>query len=163
MNKKLKPANHSYSNTAQNDLPHNWRWWWRCPITTTQDIFTIDIRCDVLDNAEKSYLLWKFLPLCLEIFQQSSVCETHVKFLNITFGCFFFIITAWFQSNEYWRWCWCVMIAKHHWCRVTSNKSPVVVRFTDSVDRSNFRETNTREDWAQVKAELLCAKVQSAD
>lgn len=50
------------------------------------------------------------------------------------------------------------MIAKHHWCRVTSNKSPVVVRFTDSVDRSNFRETNTREDWAQVKAELLCAK-----
>ena len=90
MNKKLKPVNHSYSNTAQNDLPHNWRWWWRCPITTTQDIFIIDIRCDVLDNAEKSYLLWKFLPLCLEIFQQSSVCETHVKFLNITFGCFFY-------------------------------------------------------------------------
>ena len=55
------------------------------------------------------------------------------------------------------------MIAKHHWCRVTSNKSPAVVRFTDSVDRSNFRETNTREDWAQVKAELLRAKVQSAD
>lgn len=158
MNKKLKPANHSYSNTAQNDLPLNWRWWWRCPITTTQDIFIIDIRCDVLDNAEKSYLLWKFLPLC----SRAQFARHMLSFWTSHLGVFF-IITAWFQSNEYWRWCWCVMIAKHHWCRVTSNKSPVVVRFTDSVDRSNFRETNTREDWAQVKAELLRAKVQSAD